>query len=107
MAGFTSLALVGAGLLAGAGASKLAGRKNNQQAETPPLAPGPTGATPNALAPAAPPILNPADANAKALAAGQKQRKRSAQGSLLTTGLPKSTTMPVAGRLNRPTLLGS
>lgn len=106
MAGFTSLALVGAGLLAGAGASKLANRK--KESEPPPLAPSPTDANPNTLAPPAPPIVNPAEAQAQGLAAGLKQRKRAAGGSLLTNRMaPVSGKMPVKPRSAPRTLLGS
>lgn len=105
MAAFTSLALVAGGLLAGAGAAKLASRKKDQP-QNQSLAPGPT--TPDALAPPAPPILNPADVNAAGLAAGQRQRKRAAGGSLLTNPIaPLSNTMPVPGRTSQRTLLGA
>lgn len=105
MAAFTSMALLGAGLLGGAvGGSMLARRKQGQQNQ-PQLAPGPTD--PNLAAPQ-PPIVNPGDANATALQAAGKQRKRTAQGSLLTNPIaPKSNTMPVAPRYAQRTLLGS
>lgn len=90
MAGFTSLALVGAGMLAG----KLLGRKNQQQPAT--LAPGPTNANEQALNPPAPPVFDPAAMNAAATQAAIKQRKRAAGGSLLTNPTaPKSSTQPV------------
>lgn len=105
MAAFSTMALLGGGLLAGAAATKLLTRnkKDDQQ-----LAPGPTTPDPNALAPPAPPIVNPADANAQATAAATRQRKRTARGSLLTNPqAPVSNAMPVAPRYARPTLLGS
>jgi hypothetical protein len=94
MAAFSTMALLGGGLLAGAAAGRLLGKKKPGDQ---PLAPGPTSPQ-GALAPPAPPIVNPADANMAANAAGMKQRKRAARGSLLTNPVPTSTTMPVAWR---------
>lgn len=102
MAAFTSMALLGAGLLGGAVATKLAtrGKKDDQQ-----LAPQPTDQNP--LAPPAPPILDPADMNAQAQQAGMKQRKRAAAGSLLTAPVkPASNVAGVAPRYAQRTLLG-
>lgn len=106
MAGFTSIGLMLGGALLNKALNR--GKKQDEPQTQQPLAPGPTTATPNALAPPAPPILNPADANAQALAAGQKARKRAAQGSLLGGAkVPTSNTMPVAPRYAQRTLLGS
>lgn len=102
MAGFTSLALVGAGMLA----SKLfGGKKTNPQDQT--LAPGSTP-QPDAITPPAPPIVNPGEQQAASKAAGVKTRKRAAAGSLLTAPkAPASSTMPVGARLQPRSLLGS
>lgn len=97
MAGFTSLALVGAGLLAG----KLLNR--GKKPEPPPLAPPPTDAGQRTLAPPAPPILNPAEVQAAGQTAAIKTRKRAAQGSLLTNAKPvKSMSPPVAAARPMP-----
>lgn len=108
MAGFTSMALLAGGLLAGAVGTRLAmGKREGQQQPT--LAPGPADTTQGQtlLTPPAPPIVNPADANNQANQAATRQRKRAARGSLLTNPISTSTTAPVAPRLNQRTLLGS
>jgi hypothetical protein len=102
MAGFTSLALLGGGLLA----AKLLKKKAKPQTLAP--APVDTGETGGNLTPPAPPIVNPADMQTAAIAAANKARKRAARGSLLTNPTaPKSNTMPVAPRLQQRSLLGS
>lgn len=104
MAAFTTMALLAGGMLAGAVGSKLANRNRGQNQDQQ-LAPAPTEQS--TLAPPAPPIMNPADANAAANTAATQQRKRAARGSLLTNPLPKSSIMPVAPRTRQRTLLGS
>lgn len=106
MAAFSTMALLAGGMLAGAVGTKLAARKRKPD-EQAPLAPGPTDAQNGTLAPPAPPIMNPADVNMAANAAGMRQRKRTARGSLLTNPLSTSTTMPVPARTSQRTLLGS
>jgi len=103
MAAFTSLALIGAGLLAG---KLLGGKKKDQQAQT--LAPSPTNANADAIKPPAPPVVNPGEQQAAAQRAGQVQRKRAATGSLLSSPkAPASNTMPVTPKLQPRSLLGS
>lgn len=99
------MALLGAGLLGGAvGGSLLARRRAGQQPQSQ-LAPGPTDSN---LAAPQPPIVNPADANAQAITAAGRQRKRTAQGSLLTNPVaPKSNTTAPGTRYAQRTLLGS
>lgn len=107
MAAFSSLALLGAGMLA----NRLLSRKKQPDQTDQSLAPGPTNAgtqANGALTPPAPPILDPAAANQQALQAGQRQRKRAAAGGLLTGArVPTSNVMPVAPRYAQKTLLGS
>lgn len=85
----TGLAIGGAlagGLLAG---KKM---KGQQQAQTPPMAPGPTeNGTPADMP--QPPAVNPGGDLAQANAAGAKQRKRAALGGLMTRPLPKAGAM--------------
>lgn len=104
MAAFSTMALLAGGMLAGAVGNKLANRKPAPDAQ---LAPGPTDMQSGGLAPPAPPIVNPADANNAANAAALRQRKRTARGSLLTNPVSTSTTPIVAPRLAQRTLLGS
>jgi Flp pilus assembly protein TadG len=107
MAGFTSMALLGAGLLGGAVGGSLLNRRRQGQQNQPQLAPGPTDANANTAAPQ-PPIVNPGDANAQALGAATKQRRRTAQGSLLTNPVaPTSNTMRPGTRYATRSLLGS
>lgn len=96
-------AAAGAGLLGGA----LLGKKRAQsQLQQQPMAPAPTDAT--AITPPAPPIVNPADQQLAANAAGLKQRKRAARGSLLTNPTaPASSAGAVVPRYATRSLLGS
>lgn len=105
MAAFSTLGLIGAGMAAGSAIGGLLSKRKQNQQQT--LAPGPTNAGQDALAPPAPPIVDPAEANMTARQAGIRQRKRAAQGSLLTAPVSKSTTPGVAARYAKPTLLGS
>lgn len=104
MAAFTTMALLAGGMLAGAGAAKLASKKKTPATDAP-LAPGPTQAA--AQATPATPVVNPSEAQATANAAGVKARKRAAAGSLVTNQIgPKSSTMPVPPRTRPRTLIG-
>ena len=94
---FTGLALGG---MAAFGAIQTMRAKKNK---APTLAPAPV--TP--LAPPTPPTNAPGEVNAAAVVAGTKQRKKAAQGSLLThPKAPISNVMPVAARTAPKSLIG-
>lgn len=107
MAAFSTLALVGAGLVAGGLIGGAVGKKQGrnqtlQQQQT--LAPAPA---PTTLAQPTPPPALPTDSMAKQ--AGIMQRKRSGGGVNLAQPVrPRNSTMPVSGSgLAKPrTLLG-
>lgn len=93
MTGLAIGAALGGGLLAG---KKLSGKKQQQQqAQGPVTAPGPS--TPTGQVPA-PPIVNPGADMATAIGAGQRQRKRAALGGLTARPLPKPGNVGSAAR---------
>lgn len=100
MAAFTATALALGGMAAfGAIQTWRAAKKN----KAPTLAPAPV--TP--LAPPTPPTNAPGEVNAAAVIAGTKQRKKAAQGSLLThPKAPISNVAPGVAKTTRRSLIG-
>jgi len=97
---FTGLAI---GALAAANVVQGLRKKKNSLATDQPLAPAPV----EALAPPKPPTTLPGADEAAAQTAALKQRKRAAQGSLLTKPIaPKSNVKPMAPRLAPKSLIG-
>jgi hypothetical protein len=93
MAAFTALAAAAAGALL---YKKIAGKKKQEATA---LAPAPTDVGNTGLQPPAPPTPAPGANQFEAVKAGDKQRKRAMQGSLLTN--PKA---PVSGATATPRL---